>query len=104
MMVETWLVRRMFDLLGRTVRCPFANRSHRQCEAVPHIRGCVFGRVPESTSGPGLIIPFECEGGHTWQLRLIDNSAEIHLVVFIIRNPELLEEEEIQENGFQGER
>jgi hypothetical protein len=95
MTVEGWLLRRMFDLLWRTIRCPFSNSwSRRQCEAVPHIRGTLFGRVPESRSGPGLIIEFECEDGHIWQLRLIDNSAAIHLVVFLIRNLELLEKKD----------
>lgn len=75
------LVRRMFDLADDcpSVRCPLCHDEGGV--NIPHMRETVFGGVDYSTSGPGLIIKFECEEGHKWQLRLIDHSGGTWLSV-----------------------
>jgi hypothetical protein len=58
------------------IKCPF-NMFGNPCSGVPHMSATLFGRnaPPASNSGPGLMIKFECENGHRWQLHLIDHSG-----------------------------
>jgi hypothetical protein len=78
------LVRSMVfhDQWAPSVGCPFCyDNSSGDDHGIPHMLETVFGAVEGSTSGPGLIIKFECEEGHRWQLRLIDHSGGTWLSV-----------------------
>lgn len=79
------LVNRMFkldDVLPQ-IRCPHKLQDGEQCDAVPHLVSTLMGRniPPDSTSGPGLIIEWECENDHRWQLRCVDHSGGTWLSV-----------------------
>lgn len=60
-----------FNSLPR-VGCPINS-----CDETVHIKGTIFGtNIPAtSTSGPGLIIEFECEHGHKWHTVFEDHSG-----------------------------
>lgn len=73
-------VSKMFDFslnASESICCPHCCDVYKDFTGIPHMKGVVFGPgVPESsTSGPGLMIRFECEEGHAWTLTLSDHSG-----------------------------
>jgi hypothetical protein len=81
------LVNRMFsevgDNLGISIKCPFCpiGREDDSDTNIPHMTGAIFGAVNAHRSGSGLLIQFECENGHEWQLRFSDHSGQTGLSI-----------------------
>ena len=81
------LVNRMFadvgNKFGPSLNCPFCPiRGEDEWDLnIPHMTGAIFGAVNAHRSGPGLLIQFECENGHEWQLRFSDHSGQTGLSI-----------------------
>lgn len=75
---EAQFFRAMFmsDPTWPQVTCPLCDERLGEV-AVPHLINVFFGRgVPEdSTSGQGLVLQYECEDGHRWEVRFVDHSG-----------------------------
>ena len=67
-----------------SICCPY-------CGCIIHLAAAEVGTLPDSTSGKSLVLRYDCEEGHAFEIRTIDHSGgtwpSIHRIPPRILNP-----------------